>query len=79
MNFSGISNKSLLGKALRLPLRLLPSQMKMPIMRGRLKGKKWIVGASSHGCWLGTYEYDKQNLFAKMVTPGSLCQDSCHL
>ena len=75
MDFSGIPAKSLVGKVLRLPLRLLPGRMKMPIMQGKLRGKKWVVGSSSHGCWLGSYEYDKQRLFSETVTPGSVVYD----
>lgn len=75
MNLEGISNRSLLGKALRCPLRLIPKEMQMPIMQGKLKGKKWIVGSGNHGCWLGTYEYDKQRLFSKTITKGSIVFD----
>ena len=75
MNLSGISQKSLLGKILRFPLRLLPPQTRMPIMQGRLKGKKWIVGSSNHGCWLGSYELEKQLLFEKTIKSGSVVYD----
>ncbi len=50
MNFSGISNQTPIGKLLRFPLKLIPTQMKMPILQGKLRGKKWIVGSSQHGC-----------------------------
>lgn len=75
MNWSGISDKSLLGKVLRFPLRLLPAQTQMPIMQGRLKGKRWIVGSSNHGCWLGSYEFDKRLLFERTITQGSIVFD----
>jgi FkbM family methyltransferase len=75
MNWSEISNHSLLGKFLRLPLKLLPAKMQIPIMQGRLKGKKWISGSSDHGCWLGSYEYDKQRLFERTITQGSVVYD----
>ncbi len=75
MNFSNISNQSVLGKVLRLPLSLLPKKMRVPILQGRLKGKKWIVGASDHGCWLGSYEFEKQLLFEQTVTKGSVVFD----
>ena len=42
----------------------------MPILQGALRGKKWIVGAGTHGCWLGSYEYNKRILFEKAVQPG---------
>ena len=47
----------------------------MPILQGRLKGKKFIVGSSTHGCWLGSYEYEKRRVFEKLVTPGSIVFD----
>jgi len=75
MNWSGISNKSLLGKLIRLPLSLLPAKMQMPIMQGRLKGKKWIIGSSNHGCWLGSYEFNTQLLFEKTIRKGSTVFD----
>ena len=75
LNWSEISNKSLLGKLLRLPLRLLPAQIQMPIMQGRLKGKRWIVGSFNHGCWLGNYEYDTRLLFERTITQGSVVFD----
>jgi hypothetical protein len=75
VNFSAISSRSRMGKLLRLPLRLLPSNAVLPILQGRLKGKKWIVGSSVHGCWLGSYEFDKQRLFEQTVTRGSVVFD----
>ncbi|MFP4120923.1 FkbM family methyltransferase [Coleofasciculus sp.] len=47
----------------------------MPIWQGRLRGKQWIVDSSQHGCWLGSYEYDKQLIFEKIITPGSVVFD----
>lgn len=75
LNFSAVSNNSVIGKLLRFPLRLIPSCMVLPILLGSLKGKKWIVGSGNHGCWLGCYEYEKQILFAKMVKEGSVVYD----
>lgn len=75
MNFSGISNRSALGQVLRAPLRVIPPTMQIPILQGRLKGKKWIVGSSQHGCWLGSYEYDKQQLFEATVKSGNVVFD----
>lgn len=49
--------------------------MQLPIMQGRLKGKKWIVGSSTHGCWLGSYEFDKQQIFENLITEGSVVFD----
>jgi FkbM family methyltransferase len=47
----------------------------MPILQGRLRGKRWIVGSSNHGCWLGSYEFTKRRLFEKIVTENSVVFD----
>ncbi|MDW8317197.1 MAG: FkbM family methyltransferase, partial [Anaerolineae bacterium] len=75
MNLSGISSKSLIGRVLRFPLRLIPPKAVLPIMQGRLKGRKWIVGSSSHGCWLGSYEYAKRIVFERTVRENSVVFD----
>jgi len=75
MNFSAVSNKTWIGRLLRAPLQMIPSGTRMPILQGRLVGKKWIVGSSNHGCWLGSYEYDKQRAFASAVKWGSTVFD----
>ncbi|MCX7858351.1 MAG: FkbM family methyltransferase [Deltaproteobacteria bacterium] len=74
-NFSGISNKTLFGKLLRLCLKFIPDGTVVPILQGRLRGKKWIVGYSNHGCWLGSYEYEKQKLFCELVSEGDIVFD----
>jgi FkbM family methyltransferase len=75
MNWTGISNTSLIGRILRLPLRLIPPQTVMPILQGPLRGKKWIVGSGNHGYWLGSYEMGKCILFAKTVPAGGVVFD----
>jgi FkbM family methyltransferase len=75
MNLSSISYTSLLGRLLRAPLRLIPNQAQLPILQGNLRGKKWIVGASNHGCWLGSYEYEKSRAFAQTIGKGNVVFD----
>lgn len=75
MNFSAIPRTSTVGKALRLPLRLLPGEMEIRIVQGPLRGYRWIVGSANHGCWLGSYEQTKQRLFASSVRPGMVIFD----
>jgi hypothetical protein len=50
MNFSA--------RAIRSLLRLLPPGMILPILTGRLRGRKWIVGSGVHGCWISSYELE---------------------
>lgn len=60
---------------MRLPLRLIPSDSQLRILQGPLRGRKWIAGSSNHGCWLGSYEYEKQKLFQRMLNAGDVVYD----
>lgn len=75
MDFEQISRTTFVGKLLRVPLKLIPPGLKMPILQGRLKGNRWIVGSGRNGCWLGTYEYDNQRVFERLLKPGSTVFD----
>jgi len=58
-----------IGKLLRLPLRLVPTDTVVPVFTGELRGGKWLTTSATHGCWLGTYEREKQRAFAAAVEP----------
>ena len=75
MDFENISSKTTLGKLIRLPLKLIPQNRILPILTGKLKGKKWLVRAGRHGCWLGTYEHENQIVFEKYIKPGQIIFD----
>jgi FkbM family methyltransferase len=64
-----------IGEMLRFPLRLVSSGRVVPILSGPLRGWRWIIGASTHGCWLGTYERHTQRLFRKHIKPGAIVFD----
>jgi FkbM family methyltransferase len=64
-----------LGRLARYPLKLLPATSVMPILRGPLRGKKWIVSSQRHAFWLGAYEPEMQRLFVKVVKPGGVFYD----
>ena len=70
-----LSGQTRLGKILRLPLSLIPRDRVVPILRGPLRGKRWIVGSSLHGCWAGTYEVGTLKAFASVIAPGSCIYD----
>jgi FkbM family methyltransferase len=74
-NLSGISNQTLIGKLLRAPLRLIPRSAVLPILQGPLRGKKWTTGSGSHGCWLGSYEYQKQTALQQELQEGDVVYD----
>jgi len=75
LNISGIPKTSLLGRLIRFPLRLIPKNAAVPILQGRFKGKKWIVGSANHGYWLGSYEFKKRLLFERIIPPDSVVYD----
>lgn len=75
INFSGVSRRRMLGKLLRLPTRFIPSDARVRILQGPLRGKKWIAGASTHGCWLGSYELEKQTIFSRKIQEGDVVFD----
>ena len=49
--------------------------MAMPILQGKLRGYRFIAGASNHGCWLSSYEYHTRLLFESLVKKGSVVFD----
>jgi len=69
------SFKALAGRCLRLPLKCLPAGMVLPILSGRLRGKRWIVSSGVHGYWLGIYEARTQRWFQRMVKHGFVVID----
>ena len=76
MDISGIPYGTLLRRSLRFLLNRIPSGTIVPILQGNLRGKKWIVGSFSHGCWLGSYEYQKLIVFEKTITGSILARSS---
>jgi hypothetical protein len=73
----------MLGTLMRLPLRLIPDGIVLPILLGPGGGSRWVVGTLTHGCWIGTYERRVQDQLAHILrlemlpttlapTPGSL-------
>ena len=58
-----------------MPLRVIPRATVVSVRGGLNKGARWIVGSSIHGCWLGTYESEKQDLMARLVQPGMVVWD----
>jgi FkbM family methyltransferase len=76
MNLSSeLQNDTALGRIVRLPLSLVPRDAVVRILRGPLRGKRWIVGSAIHRCWLGFYEYEKQKLISREVRPRSVFWD----
>src|ERR1043166_6210954 len=64
-----------LGRLVRAPLALIPKDTTMRVLSGRLRGARWIAGAATHGCWIGTYESRTQAAFARLVPAGGVVWD----
>jgi FkbM family methyltransferase len=60
---------------MRMPLRLIPRGMVVPIIQGPGRGLRWTVGSYNHGCWLGSYEYEKQVVLKALLRPGDVVYD----
>lgn len=76
IDFSNLSSNSVFGRFLRRLLICVPKGLCVPILQGRLKGRKWIVGAGdNNGFWLGSYECETQKVFEKHVAQGMTIYD----
>jgi FkbM family methyltransferase len=69
------ANGSWLRRIARLPLSLLPPTMVVPILAGKLRGQRWIVGSGLHRCWLGYYESGMQRQISREVRPSGVFWD----
>jgi FkbM family methyltransferase len=69
------SAPNLLGRILRAPLSLIPPDAQVRVLRGPLRGKKWIAGAASHSCWTGAYEAALLTAFRDAIAPGHTVYD----
>jgi FkbM family methyltransferase len=68
-------SEALLARILRLPLSLIPSEAQVRILRGPLRGMKWIKGSGPNAFWFGTYEVARVRAFADMITQGAVVYD----
>ena len=75
INFSAVPPLSLPGRLVRYPLKLIPSDLALPVLQGPLRGQRWIVGSHLHGCWLGSYEWKMQRRIVREVRAGSVFFD----
>ena len=69
---SFIGNQALVG---RMAMSLVPKNLVLPVFRGPLKGKKWVVRSGVFAYYLGTYEYGNQRLLHESVSPGGTVYD----
>jgi FkbM family methyltransferase len=66
---------SAFGGLVRLPLKLIPKGTAIPVLRGPMKGLRWISDSSNATCWIGAYESEKQRAFCEYLKPGQVFFD----
>ena len=74
-DWTGFLSHSLLGRLIRLPFRMIPDFVTLPILTGPLNGMKWVASSSLTSCWLGTYELSLQKTAEKYIRPGMTVYD----
>ena len=65
----------MMSNIIRFPLSLIPSKATLRVLRGPLRGKKWIAGSATHAHWAGTYETSRLEAFASAIQPGDCVYD----
>src|SRR5690349_14640343 len=75
VNWSAIDPRSFPGRLVRLPGKFIPKSAVMHIRHGPAKGMRWVAGSSVLGCWLGTYELNKQEVLSRFICPGMTVYD----
>ena len=70
-----VSTQTLVSKILRWPCSLIPSGTEVRVLRGPLRGKKWIKGSGPNAYWLGTYEVARLREFVGALKQGDTVYD----
>lgn len=60
---------------MRRLLAYLPPGLVVRVVRGPLRGRKWVVGAAPHGAWLGRIEPLMLSRFVALLRPDSVVWD----
>lgn len=66
---------SFVRRSARRVLNLIPPDTEVRIIRGPLRGKRWIIGAALHGYWLGTYGKPLMAAFTRILNKGDTAYD----
>jgi FkbM family methyltransferase len=65
----------MLSKILRWPFSLIPSEAEIRILRGPIRGMKWVKGAGPNAYWVGTYEVVRIREFLRALKQGDVVYD----
>jgi FkbM family methyltransferase len=69
------SSRTVVGRLLRLPLRLIPRDTRVPVLAGPMAGLRWIAGSGPHSIWLGVNELAMRRRFSREVRTGDVVFD----
>jgi FkbM family methyltransferase len=64
-----------ISKIARIPLSLIPADTEVRVLRGQLRGMKWVKGAGPNAYWVGTYEVRRLQAFRSAITSGAVIYD----
>lgn len=64
------TSRTLIGRVVRMPLRVVRPTWQVPILSGTARGKQWIAGSGNAGHWLGTFEQPICRVFRSLIRPG---------
>jgi FkbM family methyltransferase len=70
-----LSGNRPLGRTLRWPLRLLPSSLTLPILRGPARGRRWRIASTMRRAWLGLYDHAILTEVLPHIPPNSVVFD----
>ena len=65
----------MLSNILRWPLSLIPPDTVVRVLRGPIRGMKWIKGAGPNSYWAGAYEATRMREFADVLKQGDVVYD----
>ena len=65
----------MLSKMLRWLLSLIPPETEVRVLRGPIRGMKWIKGAGPNAYWVGSYEVIRLREFANALRQGDVVYD----
>ena len=69
------STRAIFSKTLHWLISLIPPDTKVRILRGPIRGMKWVKGAGPNACWAGTYEVVRMREFADAIKQGDVVYD----
>jgi FkbM family methyltransferase len=75
LDISPLKRVPIFGKIVRILTKKILGNATLPILQGKLKGKKWIVGSGCLSYWLGIYEIKMSKLIENTIKGGDTVFD----